>query len=393
MVTQSSYSLACCVAVVGLLAAPFPVMARDQIRTYDIPKETQPVSRMPVGHPPTGDASQADPHAGMTMGDLPKARWEQIPHGWKLSDDPGAMRAATFYLMATNEEIQGEVAIIPVDAGADMDLQLVNMWRSQLGLTPLNDADRTNLSSEVVVGKLKGRLFDMVSKEPVIDETKYARILVVTTTDIGKTWFIRVSGEDSVVDHQRPALIDFLKGLSFEPAPPSQMPAGHPPMMGQRPGGMGGGDTVPPGTTPHPDWVVPSGWQEVAHSPFITAKFRVAGEDGAKADINVSMSAGGGGGLLPNVNRWRGQLSLAPLDPAGLEKICSTLDLPSGKATLVDMSGSESENDTKARCIGVMVPLQGEVWFYKLMGTDTIVGREKDAFLQFIRSVKYPHEH
>jgi hypothetical protein len=374
------------------LAAPLSTKAGDQIRTYDIPKEKTPAqaSSMPPGHPPIGGDSQADPHAGMAMGALPKSKWEKLPEGWKESPEPGPMRSATLLITATNDDIVGEVAIIPVDASAGIDLQLLNMWRGQLGLTPLTDPDRATQSTEVTVGKLKGRLFEMVSKEPVIEETKNARILVVTATDIGKLWFIRVSGEDSVIAGQRTALIDFLRGLSFEAAPAPQMPAGRPPMMG---GGMGGGETVPPGSGPHPEWLIPTGWTEVAHSPFLIAKFHVSGEADAQADINVSRSAGGGGGLLPNVNRWRGQLSLAPVDQAGLDKLCAPLELPEGKATLVDLSGNESENGTKARCIGVMVELGDEVWFYKLMGTDTVVGREKEALVKFIRSVKYSHEH
>ena len=90
-----------------------------------------------------------------------------------------------------------------------------------------------------------------------------------------------------------------------------------------------------------------------------------------------------------NVNRWRGQLSLGPLDLAGVEKISTGIDLPTGKGTLVDMSGAEAENSGKARCIGVVVPLENETWIYKLMGSDTVVAREKDAFLGFVRSAKY----
>ena len=42
----------------------------------------------------------------------------------------------------------------------------------------------------------------------------------------------------------------------------------------------------------------------------------LTGDGGATAAVNVSSSAGEGGGLIGNVNRWRGQLGLAPLSEA-----------------------------------------------------------------------------
>ena len=41
-------------------------------------------------------------------------------------------------------------------------------------------------------------------------------------------------------------------------------------------------------------------------------------EGDAKAAVNVSTSAGDGGGLAANVNRWRGQLSQTPWSEADI---------------------------------------------------------------------------
>ena len=61
-----------------------------------------------------------------------------------------------------------------------------------------------------------------------------------------------------------------------------------------------------------PTWTVPSGWQEGQLAQFLVAKYVIAGADGTAA-VNVSSLAGDGGGLLANVNRWRGQLGLPPV--------------------------------------------------------------------------------
>ena len=43
-----------------------------------------------------------------------------------------------------------------------------------------------------------------------------------------------------------------------------------------------------------------------------------------------------------------------------------------------------------ARLIGVVLPLNGQTWFYKLMGDPDVVGRQKDAFIRFVQSAQYP---
>lgn len=355
---------------------------------YEVPKEAP----APASAPAMGATPGADPHAGMTM-NLPSVKWTKLPDGWVENPNPGSMRSASFLINGKDDQ-QAELGVIPLGGMSGMDFQLVNMWRSQVKLPEITEADLATQSTPVQIGKGEGKLFEMASTVPVIDDKKKGRIVVAMLKTEGTTWFFKLAGEDEFVAAQKPALIEFLKGVSFEAAAP-QLPAGHPPMagasggMGGGMGMMGGGATVPPGTGEHPAWQVPTSWQEVARSPFLVAKFEAKGEGDAKADINVSSSAGTGGGLLPNVNRWRGQLSLGVLDEAALQKVASELDLPAGKATLVDFSGEGAENGNKVRCVAIMLARPGETWFYKIMGSDTVVAREREAFLNFVRSAKY----
>jgi len=138
-----------------------------------------------------------------------------------------------------------------------------------------------------------------------------------------------------------------------------------------------------------PNWEVPSGWKEVPGGQFLVAKFALTGDANTQASVNVSMSAGDGGGVLANVNRWRAQLGLAPEAEADLSKELQSLDLADGKATLVDISGQDASKGQKARLLAVVFPRAGSTWFYKLMGDAQIVEREKDAFMKFVQTVKY----
>jgi hypothetical protein len=144
-------------------------------------------------------------------------------------------------------------------------------------------------------------------------------------------------------------------------------------------------------TDTKPQWKIPSGWKEQPPSQMLLAKFLIPGADGTKADVNISVSQGDGGGVLANISRWRGQLGLPQVEEAELEKMVTMLDVPEGKAILVDMSGTDAKTGQAARLIGAIVPREGKTWFYKLMGNEQIAEREKTAFIQFFQTAKYPN--
>ena len=115
----------------------------------------------------------------------------------------------------------------------------------------------------------------------------------------------------------------------------------------------------------------------------------LAGAGGATAAVNVSSANGEGGGLAGNVNRWRGQLGLPPLSEADINKLAKAIDVPGGKASLVDLSGADARTGQPTRLIGVIVPQSGQTWFYKLMGDAKVIENQKDTFIQFVQGVKY----
>lgn len=361
--------------------------SKQEVTTYKIPKDSTSEHSTAANNA----GSAVDPHAGMMMS-MPAVKVAQLPEGWAENPNPGAMRAAS-YIVSNGEGNEAEVAVIPMGGMQNVELQLVNMWREQLKLAALSEDDMGGQSVAVPIANGQGKLFELASEEAVLGGQHKARILVAMLKDDQLTWFFKFAGEDELVGANKQKFLDFLKAVTFEA--PSAMPAGHPPMaggtgMGTGQGMMGsGGATIPPGAGDHPQWEVPASWTEVAHSPFLVAKFQVSSEGGGKADVNVSRSGGAGGGLLPNVNRWRGQLSLPPMDQAALDKVVTSMDLPAGAATLVDFSGESAEDSIKVRCIGIMLSREGETWFYKLMGDESVVAREREALLEFVRSVKY----
>jgi hypothetical protein len=193
-----------------------------------------------------------------------------------------------------------------------------------------------------------------------------------------------MAGEAELVKKNKPAFIAFLKSVEFQksdaaPAPMdmSQLPASHP--------------AVPGLTAPDdkPTWTVPADWKTGELAQFLVAKFVIAGTGDAAAAVNVSQLNGDGGGLLPNLNRWRTQLGQSPITEDDAAKL-ATIDASGVKATVADFTGTDARSGKPARLIGVVLPANGQTWFYKLMGDPDLVAQQKDALIQFVQSAKYP---
>jgi len=121
----------------------------------------------------------------------------------------------------------------------------------------------------------------------------------------------------------------------------------------------------------------------------LLAKYLIQGSGDAKAEVNVSMLAGTGGGVMANVTRWRGQLGLSPMTEEEFSKQAQTVDVAGQKGTLVDMTGTDMKTGKKARLVGIIVPQANDTWFYKLMGDEQIVEQQKDTFTKFLQTAKF----
>ena len=245
----------------------------------------------------------------------------------------------------------------------------------------------------VQVGDATGDLFEQAGENTAGEQT---RILAAIQHRGDTTWFFKMTGSSALVAREKPVFIEFLKSVKFDAAtmPPSHpsmdsagLPPSHPPIDGmQMPPAS---DAAAASTEAHPKWQVPAGWKETSAGPFLVSKFLVTGEGGGQASVNVSTSAGDGGGLAANVNRWRQQLGLGALSDAELGNSVTSVDVAGGKVTFADMTGTDMKTGGPARLIAAVVPQSGQTWFFKLMGDAKVVEREKDAFTSFVRGTEY----
>jgi hypothetical protein len=267
------------------------------------------------------------------------------------------------------------------------DTANVNRWRGQVGQPPLDDAALKNSAEPVQVADKPAVLYDIAGTSPGSGDAERIVGTILHTDE--STWYFKMTGDADVVEKNKPAFIAFLKSLEFQPASAalapmdmSQLPASHPAIPGMTP------DTTA-AAGDKPSWTVPADWKEGQLAQFLVARYVIQGTGDASAAVNVSQLDSTGGGLLANLNRWRTQLGQPPITDDDATAL-PTIDASGGKAVLADFSGTDARAGKPARLIGVVLPLNGQTWFYKLMGDPDLVARQKDAFIAFVQSAKYP---
>jgi hypothetical protein len=152
---------------------------------------------------------------------------------------------------------------------------------------------------------------------------------------------------------------------------------------GQPPTGMA--DTaVPTAAGPALAWTAPAQWVAKPPSAMRKGSYSVPGADGASGDLSITAFPGNVGGELANVNRWRGQVGLAPIGDADLQSSTGRLDSNGLDFIIVDLEAGEGSK----RLLGAIVPFGDGTWFFKLTGPDALVAGQRAAFLAFLRTVK-----
>jgi hypothetical protein len=202
----------------------------------------------------------------------------------------------------------------------------INRWRGQLGLKPATD--------------------EAISRDTKEKQNGDVKILVVDLTGTGSG---KMSGPAPFAD----------KGL----------PPGHP----------GGG-----APKPRLSYTTPDGWKEGKQTQFSLAAFR-AGEGSDVADVTVTALDGPAGGLLTNVNRWRGQIGLNDWTEDQFSKESVTLMAGGAPAAYVDLGPGMGGK----HILAVVLSRDGQTWFFKMGGSAEAVGRQKSAFEAFVKSVRF----
>lgn len=147
------------------------------------------------------------------------------------------------------------------------------------------------------------------------------------------------------------------------------------------------GPDVAPAQRPEPGglrWTLPAGWTESRGGPmrFATLKPPVLG----KIDGSVVVLPGPAGGELANVNRWRNQIGLPPIDEGALATARKVIQTKAGPLKVYDFT---SGGQGGSRVVAGLTESRGNTWFVKLSGDAESVGAARDDFMKLLRSLRF----
>jgi hypothetical protein len=354
---------------------------QEDIRVYRVAKSG---GDAPV--PSTNSAAAANP-AEISPATAPRAagsgvQWK-APSGWQ-EGPKNPMRVGSFVVKSAAGNT-AEVSVVPLPGIIGTELDNVNRWRRELNLGPIEAADLKAVP--IMVDGNPAKSYVMENAEGGA-EGKPAKTVAVLLNRDGTSWFFKLKGALDAVRENEGAFKEFLGSVRFGESAESTRASREI-------------TTATPTSAPlpavqadpnAPRWTVPGNWKSLPGSQMVFAKFQAnhASDPNRKAEISVSVFGGTVGGALANVNRWRGQLGLTPIQEGDLARETSSVDLPEGKAMLVDIQGTDARSGQPARLVALMVPRANESWFYKLMGDAQVVESEKDRLIQFVRGVEYP---
>lgn len=135
-------------------------------------------------------------------------------------------------------------------------------------------------------------------------------------------------------------------------------------------------------------WDAPSNWVIDPPKPMREAGYHVE-EGNQRTDIVITRLVAGGFGMWPaNVNRWRAQAGLEPIDEQAVQQLQPRTATVSGReARTYDFVGPDGP--TRQRVVVTMITDGGTVWFIKMQGAAGIVEKNLAAYDALVLSFKF----
>jgi hypothetical protein len=141
----------------------------------------------------------------------------------------------------------------------------------------------------------------------------------------------------------------------------------------------------PPAPTDALTWDLPKGWTEARAGGMRLATLKPPAS--GKIDVSVIMIPGTAGGELANVNRWRGQIGLPPVDEAGRMQTRKEVKSKAGAVSLYDFPGGDA---SKQHMIAGLLFADGRSWFVKMVGDDEPVVASRADFVKLLETLHFP---
>lgn len=337
-------------------AASLTGCENDAIQAYAVPKDPIPVVQ----------AQTPEPHA-----DLRQLIDWIVPEGWRESEKKGPFRIATFE--AGSDQNLLEIVVTGfADTGGG--LANVNRWRRQIGLDPISEDDLLNQVSPYQNEGIVGIIVDMTGPKPNDGEPAKRLVGAIMYDRAGIGWFVKAMDRSSIVAFHKEAIEQFARSFQSRSSPHEHEPQESP------------GESH--GFNPPITWQQPPDWEiDTTPSQIVTAAFNIPDEEG-NARMTVTALGGDGGGALANINRWRGQVSLPPVQRLE-DQPATRLDVAGSLIAMIDLVGQAEQDQQGKRILVALLAQPQQTWYFKMTGPERVVAKQKPAFEQFLRSVQF----
>jgi hypothetical protein len=307
------------------------------------------VPRMPGAVAPTAANAVTTP-----------SNWEPQP----LSQ----MRQASFLVKGDNGEV-ADISLVSLGAAAGNVLDNVNRWLDQLGQPPITEQKLGDIAQRLTTSLGEVTIIDLAGLPKDADPARDGRIIAAMATTGSSTLFFKMRGNADLTEAQKSDFIKWVAGVCNGQA------GARSPQIAAMPSQESG--------APQIKWKTPEGWTEVPPSSMRYASFSASDENGGKIDISVVTFPGEGGSDADNVNRWRRQIGLAPLDDKEITTTIVPMNAGNTNFSTIDMAGDDS------RVLAAWTRRTGRSWFFKMTGPDPLIEREKPKFFDFLRSIEF----
>lgn len=144
--------------------------------------------------------------------------------------------------------------------------------------------------------------------------------------------------------------------------------------------------SVPTPDNPGFAYTVPEAWELMPASRMVLLTMQTAGTE-REDTVSISSSAFPGevGGKLANINRWRRQLGLGPVEEAEAMALIQPLTISGAEAWQVSMSNESAG----AQMVVSAVFHDGKTWFFKMVGMTEPVNGQLDNYNSYLSSIQF----
>jgi len=259
----------------------------------------------------------------------------------------------------------------------------VKRWREQMGLPDYSTQELEALPRRKALGREAVRVecagtFTAMAGGQRPDYKLHALYIQFPAFAVS----IKMFGPAAAMDAAREGFEKFVDSLQIDmPAP------------GKGAGGHGSGQPKTGFDRRKLRWDVPSGWRRVSGSSMRVVTFKVAGKVAGQAEAEcwVIDLSGTAGGIIDNVNRWRGEMQKPPLSAQDVDRL-PRIEVLGEQSPLLEEDGSYQGMGgpklEKGVLFGVVCPLSDVTLFIKMVGGTEDMRAAKNDFLKFCASLR-----